>query len=109
MLQAKPKIISPPRSPTSCGSLPPEGAARLWPGEAGSTAQLEGIGCEFSFASLPPFPILAASPLRQQGPRDWLCQTADAAVPAEPHSTRTCLTADQAPGLPDASIARTRQ
>ncbi len=26
----------PPRSPTSCGSLPPEGAARLRPGKAGS-------------------------------------------------------------------------
>ncbi len=34
----------PPRSPTSCGSLPPEGAARLRPGKAGSApgAWLEG-------------------------------------------------------------------
>ena len=29
---------SAPTLPTACGSLPPEGALRLWPGEAGSTA-----------------------------------------------------------------------
>ena len=27
-----------PTLPTACGSLPPEGALRLWPGKAGSTA-----------------------------------------------------------------------
>ena len=44
MLRAKPKIISPPRLLTSCSALPPEGAVRLWPGKAGSTAPLEWIG-----------------------------------------------------------------
>ncbi len=38
MIEAKPMIIAPPRSCTSCHSLPPEGAVRLWPGGAGSTA-----------------------------------------------------------------------
>jgi hypothetical protein len=31
--------MMPPRSLTSCSSLPPEGAARLRPGEAGSAAR----------------------------------------------------------------------
>ena len=31
-------VIWPPRSPTACGSLPPEGALRLRPGKAGSAA-----------------------------------------------------------------------
>jgi hypothetical protein len=44
MLRAKPNIIAPPRLLTSCIALPPEGAARLWPGEAGSTAPLAWIG-----------------------------------------------------------------
>jgi hypothetical protein len=30
--------MEPPQSPTACGSLPPQGAARLRPGEAGSAA-----------------------------------------------------------------------
>ena len=80
MLRVKPKIISPPRSPTSCGSLPPEGAGRLWPGKAGSTAPLEWIGCALPLVALSPSPMLADSPLRQQGPRDWLCQTADPSI-----------------------------
>ena len=73
MLQAKPLIIAPtlphfvwvaaprggrkdkpPRSFASRNSLPPEGAARLWPGEAGSTAPLEWIGCALSPVALFP-------------------------------------------------------
>ncbi len=34
--------VAPPRSLTSCSFLPPEGALRLWPGEAGSTAPAGG-------------------------------------------------------------------
>jgi hypothetical protein len=37
---------------TSCTTLPPEGAIRLWPGEAGSTAPLEWIGCAVAGSNL---------------------------------------------------------
>ena len=36
--------MMPPRSFTACNSLPPEGAARLRPGKAGSTARTSRAG-----------------------------------------------------------------
>jgi len=59
----------PPRSRTSCRSLPPEGAARLWPGKAGSTAH---AGKEKTLTRV-------MESQAKQGPRDWLRQIAGAA------------------------------
>ena len=43
-----------PTLPTSCGSLPPEGALRLRPGEAGSAAPAERsmAGLKTSFIAI---------------------------------------------------------
>ena len=69
MLRAKPMIIAPTLA-HFVWLTAPEGAVRLWPGKAGSTAPREWIGCVRCLSRL----------LRQQVPRDWLCQTAGAAT-----------------------------